>query len=244
MLKLCMHLSRVTLFPKTPFSLFIIGQLCIFFYEVSSFGHGSPYISLLWMAWFCHSILHTICIRQSRGWNKLYCYGKVPFCSRHAFNTLACPLCPYAGVSLLKFCQVWLTTTFRCCESRTCQCNMGCECLWILRECYDTPLLLPACCVHWPSAAPCICSTNCHSIMNVITNFLQHVPAHIFLDWGLGGARILGDLKVDSMDSSLFYFIDDGFPPVHLLWKKNVGHTAVLLPPLFLIIQFELWLNE
>lgn len=56
--------------------------------------------------------------------------------------------------------------------------------------------------------------------------------------------QTLGNLKVDSTDSSVFYFIEDGFSPVRLWWKKNAERTAGLLLPLFLTIQLELWLNE
>lgn len=56
--------------------------------------------------------------------------------------------------------------------------------------------------------------------------------------------QTLGNLKVESMDSSLFCFIEDGFSPVRLWWKMNAERTAGLLPPLFLTVQLALWLNE
>lgn len=56
--------------------------------------------------------------------------------------------------------------------------------------------------------------------------------------------QTLGNLKVGSMDSSLFCFMEDGFSPARLWWRKNAERPASLLPPLFLTMQLELWLNE
>lgn len=56
--------------------------------------------------------------------------------------------------------------------------------------------------------------------------------------------QTLGNLKIENMDSCLFYFIEVGFSPVQLWWKKNAERTAGLFPPLFLTMQLELWLNE
>lgn len=107
--------------------------------------------------------------------------------------------------------------------------------LGVLVKSHDTSLLsyLPA--VFIDSDVPCIRSANSHSIMMWLSLPAAWGLTH-FLNWGLPVIQTLGNLKVDSVDSSLFFFIEDGFSPVQLWWKKNTEHTAGLLLPLFLTI--------